>query len=291
MTMRGIELLHPKMRAKAEELQALCKSQDLPLLITETWRTMTEQDALYAQGRTTPGNIVTKCKGSDYQSPHQWGVAFDFCKNIKGQEWSDTAFFKQIGALGKSIGLFWGGDFKSFVDMPHLELPEFLPANSTATLKKQHGTPEKFKAAWDGGGASTTAAATPGNRTTVKLGSSGADVKILQSALTAAGYPLSADGSFGPKTDDAVKKFQTAQKLTIDGIVGPKTWAALEQYINPGPLAAKTPEEVTVDNAIADGAVTDREHWLGVLRGTAVPNKEYIKVVLDRYHDKLAGKK
>ena len=288
--MRGIELLHPKMKAKAEELQAICKAQNLPLLITETWRTMDEQNALYAQGRTAPGSIITNCKGSDCQSPHQWGVAFDFCKNVKGQEWSDTAFFKQIGALGKSIGLFWGGDFKSFTDMPHLELPEFLPANSTATLKKQHGSPEKFKATWEGGNMSTQNEAAQKVRPTIKLGSSGPDVKVLQSALTAAGYPLSTDGEFGPKTDDAVKKFQKDKSLVADGIVGPKTWTALEPYINAGPPATKTPEEVTVDNAIADGIITDREHWLGVLQGTAAPNRDFIKTVLDRCHDKLAGK-
>ena len=147
--MRGIELLHPKARALAEKLQALCKTNGIPLLITETWRSAAEQDALYAQGRTKPGSIVTHCTGKDYQSPHQWGVAFDFCKNIKGQEYSDTAFFNAVGSLGKSIGLFWGGDFKSFVDKPHFELLEFLPSNSTAALKSKYGTPEKFKATWE----------------------------------------------------------------------------------------------------------------------------------------------
>ena len=148
--MRGIELLHPQMRAKAEELQALCKARNLPLLITETWRTMAEQDALYAQGRTKPGSIVINCKGSDYQSPHQWGCAFDFCKNIKGQEYSDIPFFKQVGALGKSIGLRWGGDFKSMVDMPHFQLNSLLlDSDFTTALKNKHGTPEKFKATWE----------------------------------------------------------------------------------------------------------------------------------------------
>jgi len=138
------------MRAKAEELQALCKAQNLPLLITETWRTMAEQDALYAQGRTKPGNIVTNCKGTDYQSPHQWGVAFDFCKNIKGQEYSDTAFFKTVGALGKSIGLRWGGDFQSMADMPHFQLNSLLlDTDFTTGLKNKYGTPEKFKATWE----------------------------------------------------------------------------------------------------------------------------------------------
>ena len=60
-------------------------------------------------------------------------------------------------------------------------------------------------------------------RATIKLNSKGDDVKFLQKKLG-----LTADGSFGPKTDAAVKKFQKEHGLTADGIVGPKTWALLE---------------------------------------------------------------
>lgn len=57
---------------------------------------------------------------------------------------------------------------------------------------------------------------------TIKLGSKGEDVKVLQAKLG-----LSADGIFGVKTDAAVRKFQTERGLVADGIVGAKTWAAL----------------------------------------------------------------
>ena len=146
--MRGIHLLHPFVRAKAEALIEACSACGLPLLITDTLRTREEQDNLYAQGRTRPGGIVTNCRGSDYKSPHQWGVAFDFCKNIKGQEYNDRAFFQQVGAVGKSLGLFWGGDFKSFVDMPHFEDTRFVKNNSCNTLIRDYGTPEAFFGDW-----------------------------------------------------------------------------------------------------------------------------------------------
>lgn len=58
--------------------------------------------------------------------------------------------------------------------------------------------------------------------TTVKLGSRGEDVKVLQQKLN-----LSADGIFGPITEEAVKEFQKANGLTVDGIVGPATWGKL----------------------------------------------------------------
>ena len=56
----------------------------------------------------------------------------------------------------------------------------------------------------------------------LKLGSKGEDVKILQRFLK-----LKDDGSFGPRTESAVKKWQKENKLKDDGIVGPKTWEAM----------------------------------------------------------------
>lgn len=58
--------------------------------------------------------------------------------------------------------------------------------------------------------------------TTIKLGSRGADVKVLQQKLH-----LIPDGIFGPLTEEAVKDFQKTVGLTADGIVGPKTWSKL----------------------------------------------------------------
>lgn len=57
---------------------------------------------------------------------------------------------------------------------------------------------------------------------TLKKGSRGQDVRLLQSQLA-----LHADGIFGPITEEAVKQFQKERNLAVDGIVGPETWAAL----------------------------------------------------------------
>jgi len=235
--MRGIELLHTAVQAKARELQAICDARGLKLLITETWRTTAEQNALYAQGRTTPGRIVTNARGDSFQSPHQWGVAFDFCKNVRGQEFSDTAFFNNVGAIAKSIGLFWGGDFRSFIDRPHLEHPEYLPSNSTATLRARWGTPERFRATWSAQDTNPSSGSTGGtpvlpvrasDHPTLRQGATGEHVRYLQTRLnTLQKAGLVADGIFGPKTDAAVRAFQRARGLVIDGIVGPKTWGAL----------------------------------------------------------------
>lgn len=56
----------------------------------------------------------------------------------------------------------------------------------------------------------------------LKLGSKGAQVKILQEALG-----LAQDGDFGPKTEAAVKEWQKENGLVVDGVVGPMTWDCL----------------------------------------------------------------
>ena len=61
----------------------------------------------------------------------------------------------------------------------------------------------------------------------LRQGSTGGAVKIVQAGLNGKGYPLVADGIFGPATDSAVRRFQSSRGLVADGIVGPQTWNAL----------------------------------------------------------------
>jgi zinc D-Ala-D-Ala carboxypeptidase len=63
---------------------------------------------------------------------------------------------------------------------------------------------------------------------TVKMGSSGDDVRAVQHLLrNAHGYDIAVDGIFGSKTQAAVTGFQKSRGLAVDGIVGPQTWKAL----------------------------------------------------------------
>ena len=61
---------------------------------------------------------------------------------------------------------------------------------------------------------------------TIKRGSKGDDVVTLQKLLG-----ITADGDFGPKTEAAVKAYQSVHGLVADGIVGAKTWAALGEIV------------------------------------------------------------
>lgn len=143
---RDIKLLHPRLQEKVKLLQT-----KFPKLgISETYRTVAEQNQLYAQGRTKPGKIVTYAKGSTYSSQHQWGVAVDYFHNVSGNLYP-SAFMKEVAAYAKKIGLAWGGDWKSFKDTPHLYLPDW--GSDTSKLKRQYGTPDNFKKSWKQDGA------------------------------------------------------------------------------------------------------------------------------------------
>lgn len=145
---RDISLLHPELQEIIPVFLAKCEAQGLKVGISSTLRSKAEQDDLYAQGRTKPGGIVTKAKYP--YSAHNWGVAFDFYRNDgKGAYYDKDGWFKKVGQIGKSCGLFWGGDFRSFVDQPHFEMPKYMPNNSCKTLIAKYGTPEKFKETWE----------------------------------------------------------------------------------------------------------------------------------------------
>jgi peptidoglycan hydrolase-like protein with peptidoglycan-binding domain len=64
---------------------------------------------------------------------------------------------------------------------------------------------------------------------TIRTGSSGADVRRLQRLLVMMKLLNfdEIDGAFGPKTNAAVRDFQSSNGLAIDGVVGPQTWNAL----------------------------------------------------------------
>jgi lysozyme family protein len=76
--------------------------------------------------------------------------------------------------------------------------------------------------------AQPTALAAASSQPTLREGSKGSAVTQLQNLLRNKGYSVVADGDFGPKTEAAVKKFQSSKGLVADGVVGPKTWAALK---------------------------------------------------------------
>jgi peptidoglycan hydrolase-like protein with peptidoglycan-binding domain len=65
--------------------------------------------------------------------------------------------------------------------------------------------------------------------TTLRKGSTGHDVKVLQSWLTHLGYQTTVDGAFGPATVRSVRRFERHENLTIDGVVDTSEEALLRE--------------------------------------------------------------
>lgn len=120
-----IDGLHPNLQTLARKLKDECKKQGIDALVYCGYRSIDEQNKLYAQGRTAPGQIVTNAKGGS--SYHNFKVAFD-CGPVIGKSiaWNREDLFRKIGAIGKRLGLEWGGDFKSIKDLPHFQYRQGL---------------------------------------------------------------------------------------------------------------------------------------------------------------------
>src|SRR5712691_6943423 len=123
----NIATLHPRMRPFARALIEKAAGQGIIIKVTSATRSFAEQDKLFAQGRTEPGDIVTKARGGF--SNHNFGIAIDITI-FKGSTDPEKAkspvfespLYKVIGGLGTDLGLEWGGNWKTIVDEPHFQL-------------------------------------------------------------------------------------------------------------------------------------------------------------------------
>ena len=131
VTQQRIAQLHPALR---DEVTSLINQANTQLTshshvrIVQGLRTFAEQDALYAQGRTTAGQKVTQAKGG--QSLHNYGVAIDFCLIIDDKQVSwdmqkdwdgdKIADWMEVVSVFRKAGWEWGGTWK-FTDNPHFQ--------------------------------------------------------------------------------------------------------------------------------------------------------------------------
>ncbi len=117
---RNLNDLTPVVRSKAEGFVAACATEGIDVLITRTYRDAESQEALYAQGRTAPGQKVTNARAG--QSWHNWRCAFDFVPIVNGKaQWNDRALFERCGEIAESVGLEWAGRWVSFNELAHCQ--------------------------------------------------------------------------------------------------------------------------------------------------------------------------
>lgn len=121
--------VHPYLVERVGRVLSAMDALGHPMMVCDGVRTADQQRALYAQGRSKPGNIVTKADGVTTKSNHQphadgLGHAVDCAFVVNGQpSWDVSKPWKAYGACAESVGLSWGGDWASLHDLPHVELP------------------------------------------------------------------------------------------------------------------------------------------------------------------------
>jgi peptidoglycan L-alanyl-D-glutamate endopeptidase CwlK len=138
--------LHPSVQAMAQVFLSGCAAKGLDVLITCTHRTGAEQDALYAQGRTKPGKVVTNAKAG--QSSHNFtmggkpaSLAFDIVPlrhgkpvwgisgngmddNPADDEKDDLELWQNIRAVAEKAGLSSASRWVKMREWPHFEHPD-----------------------------------------------------------------------------------------------------------------------------------------------------------------------
>lgn len=136
--------IHPEL---ANRVRMLAEVLPFPIRVTQGLRSWSTQDAIYNQGRTTPGSIVTNVKGG--YSAHNFGYAIDFVVMDKSlPDWnSNDEKWKQVLEIAFRFGLSEGATWRTFPDKPHLYLWE-LPADPDDEMRyvvQERGLEELWK--------------------------------------------------------------------------------------------------------------------------------------------------
>lgn len=127
--MNRIDTLEPEFKAKIGQLlQAAENVTGRKWVVTAARRTMAEQRAIYAQGRTKPGKVVSNAPAG--YSAHNYGLAVDLAPLIDMTkstiDWNaDRTIWKQMADLAVEMGLVSGFYFRTIFDAPHVEDPEW----------------------------------------------------------------------------------------------------------------------------------------------------------------------
>lgn len=122
-----LKTLLPHVESVISQLLELCYESGINVQISCAYRSIEEQNMLYAIGRTKKGKIVTFAKGG--QSEHQRRTAVDlFFLDAKGKASFDERLYARVWFIACShgldkYGLEWSGNWKKMKEMAHFQIP------------------------------------------------------------------------------------------------------------------------------------------------------------------------
>lgn len=180
--------------------------------------------------------------GTDRPSFHSWGLAVDINAptnpyNSLGAHDIPDWVFALWAAYGFGIGAWYTGARKDYMHFEFMGTPADAAAMTALAKRAFQGV-----SIVDQGNAGSVAVL-------LRVGAAGQSVRQVQQRLITWGaLPAGQDdGQFGPKTDAAVRQFQSRHGLAVDGVVGPRTLAAL--LTNPTPYPG-----VLIHEGVSGGA-------------------------------------
>lgn len=122
ISLKRVQELHPSVRDDFENfITDAERGLGITIRVTQGLRTFAEQRAIYDQGRTTPGKIVSKAAPG--QSYHQYGLAVDLGELVHNGQDIDWGYdMSHLKTYAEKYDITWGGDFPgNFKDYPHFE--------------------------------------------------------------------------------------------------------------------------------------------------------------------------
>lgn len=132
---RSLERLHPEARARWLRVAEACLDLGCPVFMTEGYRSPERQDALFAQGRTTPGKRVTNARAGE--SWHETGRAIDFAFRAP-DPYDERHPWELVARMAEHLGFEWGGRWRT-PDKPHLQLTGGMTLAAALAEAKQRG--------------------------------------------------------------------------------------------------------------------------------------------------------
>jgi len=233
--------VNPIVVDKALQLVSLAFDKGFKLLITQGFRSYAYQNELYAQSRTQAQlnavglkNVVAKpnepwaTNARGGYSYHNFGLAFDFAVLDKDDkiDWDTVSKYNTVGALGKTLGLEWGGDWTKSKDRPHFQMTFGLSEAQLRAGKKPptqvvETSPNKPSTSKP----SDSKATPPYPGVVYMLKDTLMHDKNIERIQRAVGIPeREVDGYYGADTAKKVREYQKRKGLSVDGRVGRDTW-------------------------------------------------------------------
>jgi hypothetical protein len=144
VSQQRLEGLHPNVAAVASALINELSAKGIQVRIVQGLRTFQEQDALFEQGRSLPGKIVTNARGG--YSMHNYGLAIDLVPSVPGAtvytpDWNAFDGSRKLKPnwsamihLAESLGFLSGSTWTSLPDLPHLQMTGNFPVSPNAAM-------------------------------------------------------------------------------------------------------------------------------------------------------------